>query len=261
MTVGASGLYQPGSVVSRSVAYWRTWPNLVQLQERSVVKQTECACACDSVWYSFRMGTLLLPTARPTPLKANIYKICWTPKQLIEALVLGFVSIFTFLLISLAFHFSHWNHATGYASQHIWCLSQATINWEGCGRNGIRCKMGNERGGLLISPDGVAPSWIVGVSASDISPYTIKSRRRFLVALAHLGSPGLRALKRLCVCVCVCVFHFSRWGRCISICRFWLQSPSLVTFTAFGFISHQTWFVSWIISVSGCVQLRKAHTR
>ena len=66
--------------------------------------------------------------------------------------------------------------------------------------------MGDERGGLLISPDGVAPSWIVGVSASDISLCTIKSRRRFLLALAHLGSPRLRALKTIvCMCVCLCV--------------------------------------------------------
>jgi len=68
--------------------------------------------------------------------------------------------------------------ATGYASQHIWCLSQARINWEGCGRKGIK-KMGNERGGSLISLDGVAPSQIIGVSASDISPCTIKYRRSF----------------------------------------------------------------------------------
>ena len=40
-------------------------------------------------------------------------------------------------------------------------------------------KMEDERGGSLISPDRVAPSWIVGVSASDISPCTMKSRRRF----------------------------------------------------------------------------------
>ena len=29
------------------------------------------------------------------------------------------------------------NHATGYASQHIWCLSQARIKWEGCCRKDI----------------------------------------------------------------------------------------------------------------------------
>ena len=95
------------------------------------------------------------------------------------------------------------NHATGYASQQIWCLYQARINWEGCGRKGIRLK--NRRqdgGGSLISPDGVAPSQIVGVSASDIFPCTIKSRRSFLLAPAHLGDPGKRAVERLwCVVV------------------------------------------------------------
>jgi len=35
----------------------------------------------------------------------------------------------------------------------------------------------------------VAPSWIVGVSASDISSCTIKSRRTFLLALAQPVSP------------------------------------------------------------------------
>ena len=40
-------------------------------------------------------------------------------------------------------------------------------------------KMGDDGGGLLISPDGVAPSWIVGVSASVIFPCTIKSRTLF----------------------------------------------------------------------------------
>jgi len=32
------------------------------------------------------------------------------------------------------------NQATGYATQHIWCLSQARINWEGCDRKGIQHK-------------------------------------------------------------------------------------------------------------------------
>jgi len=30
------------------------------------------------------------------------------------------------------------NQVTWYASQHIWCLSEVRINWEGCGRKGIR---------------------------------------------------------------------------------------------------------------------------
>jgi len=72
------------------------------------------------------------------------------------------------------------SQATGYASQHIWCLSQAKIKWEGCGRKGIRRKNGgDDGGGSLISPDGVLPSQMVGVSATVIFPCTIKSRRRF----------------------------------------------------------------------------------
>jgi len=40
------------------------------------------------------------------------------------------------------------NQATGYASQHIWYLSQARINWEGCVRKGILHKNGGDgRGG------------------------------------------------------------------------------------------------------------------
>jgi len=63
-------------------------------------------------------------------------------------------------------------------------------------------KMGDDGGGLLISPDGVAPSQIVGVSAYVIFPCTIKVQK-ILLAPAHLGSPGKRAVKQLCVCVCV----------------------------------------------------------
>jgi len=63
-------------------------------------------------------------------------------------------------------------------------------------------KWGHKGDGSLISPAGVAPSRIVDVSASDISSCTIKSRGSFLLAPAHLGGPGERALKRLCVYVC-----------------------------------------------------------
>jgi len=56
--------------------------------------------------------------------------------------------------------------------------------------------IGDNGGGSLISPDGVAPSRIVGVSASGISACTIKSRRSFLLAPAHPSSPRKRAVKR-----------------------------------------------------------------
>ena len=56
----------------------------------------------------------------------------------------------------------------------------------------------------MISWDGVAPSWVVGVSASVILPCTIKSRGRFLPAPAYPDSPGKEGHKMV-VCVCVCV--------------------------------------------------------
>ena len=47
----------------------------------------------------------------------------------------------------------------------------------------------------LVSPDGVAPTRMVGVSASVNIPYTIKSRS-CLLAPAHPGGPGRRAVKQ-----------------------------------------------------------------
>jgi len=60
----------------------------------------------------------------------------------------------------------------------IWCLSQARINWEGCGRKGTWHKMGDDGGGGTDSLDWVASKRIVGACASVIFPCTIKSRRR-----------------------------------------------------------------------------------
>ena len=51
------------------------------------------------------------------------------------------------------------------------CLSQARINWEGCDRKGIQRENGGiDGGGLLISLDGVALTWIVSVSTSCYLP-------------------------------------------------------------------------------------------
>jgi len=67
-------------------------------------------------------------------------------------------------------------------------LSKARINWDGCVRKGIRRKNGGiDGGGLLIGPDGLAPTRIVGVSASVILASTIKPRRSFLLAPARPG--------------------------------------------------------------------------
>jgi len=76
------------------------------------------------------------------------------------------------------------------------------LKWEGCGRKGIRHKSGGWRWvAMLFSPDGVAPIQIVGASASVIFLCTIKSRRIFLLELAHPGGPRKRVVKQLCVCV------------------------------------------------------------
>jgi len=62
--------------------------------------------------------------------------------------------------------------------------------------------MGDAGNKSLVSPDGVALIWIVSASARVIFPCTIKFRRRFLLlAPAHPGSPGKRAVKRWCLCV------------------------------------------------------------
>jgi len=52
------------------------------------------------------------------------------------------------------------------------------MNWEGCGRKGIRHKnWGDDGGGGIDGPDGVASSRIVGTHASSIfpTPHSIQS--------------------------------------------------------------------------------------
>jgi len=112
-------------------------------------------------------------------------------------------------------HFAQLSVLSNTPEQHICCSFQARIKWEGCGKKGIRQKNGGEDGVSLISPDGVSPSRMVGVSASVIFSCAIKSRRRFLLAQAHPGSPGKRSRKTVvCVCVCVCVSNEPRTASC-----------------------------------------------
>jgi len=107
-----------------------------------------------------------------------------------------------YLMLSLPVHQPH-HHLLITMLRGLWCLCHVRINWEACGRKASGIKMGDDGGGSLISPDGVALTQIVGVSASVIFSSTIKSRRRFLLAPAHPGSRGKRAVKWLCGCVCV----------------------------------------------------------
>jgi len=80
--------------------------------------------------------------------------------------------------------------ATGYASQHIWCLSQARINWDGCGRKGIRHKNGGWWRWVADQSGWSGASRIVGVSASVIFPCTIKSKSSVSSGTAYLDGPG-----------------------------------------------------------------------
>jgi len=55
------------------------------------------------------------------------------------------MSLFSGVLLSFdALFYGPFNQATRYASQHICCLSQARIHWEGCARKGIQHKNGGD---------------------------------------------------------------------------------------------------------------------
>jgi len=60
----------------------------------------------------------------------------------------------------------------------------------------------------LVSPDGVTPSRVVGVSASVNLPLHHKVPRSSLLAPAHPSGPGKTAVKWLCECVCVCCDYY-----------------------------------------------------
>jgi len=64
-------------------------------------------------------------------------------------------------------------------------------------------KMGGWWKWALVSPDGVAPSRMVCVSASVLIFHCVRESRSSLLAPAHPGGPRKRAIKRLCVCVSI----------------------------------------------------------
>jgi len=83
-------------------------------------------------------------------------------------------------------------------SKPRWYAIQARINWDGCGRKGIRRKNGGLMEGdrWLVQMEWRPPGWSVCLPLV-ILPSTIKSRRSFLLALALPGGPGKKAVKRL----------------------------------------------------------------
>ena len=98
------------------------------------------------------------------------------------------------------------NQAIGYASQHIWCLSQARINWEGCVRKGIRGKNGGDgRDGAPISLDAVAvhpDCWCICLCYLHFAPEN-PGDEMYLLVLAHPGCPGHSPESHKMVVVCV----------------------------------------------------------
>jgi len=98
----------------------------------------------------------------------------------------------------------------------------------------------------LVSPDGVAPSRMVCLPLL-ISPCTIKSRSS-LLAPTHLGSPGKRAVKQLCVCVCVCWTYITMMNHT----SYNQDNMSVVSSKSFSQVitqsSHHTWRVGHVKS-------------
>ena len=80
------------------------------------------------------------------------------------------------------------NQDTGYASQHIWCLSQARINWQGCSKRGIQRKNGGMR---------QVGQWLIRME------WRLSALSVCLPWYLHLHQKvQKRAIKWLCVCVC-----------------------------------------------------------
>jgi len=84
----------------------------------------------------------------------------------------------------------------------------------------------------LVSPDGVAPSWMVSVSAYVNLPLHHKVQKFSSGTGSHRWSRK-RAVKRLRVCVCV------RVRVCVCVCNI-LQQVSTITITPEVAATHQT---------------------
>ena len=87
------------------------------------------------------------------------------------------------------------------------CLYSALTLLVGRQEGHPACKKWRHDGGghWLVRMEWRPAGWSVCL-ALLIFPFTIKSRSS-LLAPAHPGGPGKRAVKRLCVCVCVCVTY------------------------------------------------------
>jgi len=77
------------------------------------------------------------------------------------------------------------------------CLSQSRINLEGAAGKASGVKKMTERGGLLISSDGVTPTRIVGVPASCCPPYYHEVQKKLSSGTGAPRWSQKRAIKRL----------------------------------------------------------------
>jgi len=126
----------------------------------------------------------------------GVLKVCWSSltQFFLRILVLWHCGIMTCLLLLYALvAFSALTLLVGRQEGHPACKK-----WGGWGR------------WALVSPDKVAPSRMVSVSASVNLPCTIKTRS-FLLAPADLSGPGKRAIKRLWWWCGYLLTSFSQW--------------------------------------------------
>ena len=92
-------------------------------------------------------------------------------------------------------HPGHWKFTFKLITNDLCLQCFDTVGWA-AGLGHPACKNGGWWRWALVSSDGVAPSQMVGVSDSVYLPCTIESRSS-LLAPAHPGGPGIRAVKRL----------------------------------------------------------------
>jgi len=93
---------------------------------------------------------------------------------------------------------------------HVWCLSQARINWEGCARKGIQHKNGGmAEMGTPISLDGVAvhpDCSCVCLCYLHFAPENSEDGKMYLLVPAHSDCPGKSPENcKLVACMVLCV--------------------------------------------------------